>query len=155
IIEQGLHLPVLPYRRCLGDQFLPTGAQFGQRAGPFCRCPYLTDALPGGAERGFEEIRAGDPPERRVVSDRPPARLRGTKLIEQAGKGGLPLPPPEGCRGGQRRRRPGGSRSRPAANSHACSWVGSSASNPPSVRTALTARRYPAGSALEAGERCS
>lgn len=52
VVEQGLHLPVLAWRRCLRDQFLPAGAQAGQRAGPVCGCAYRADTLPGGTEHG-------------------------------------------------------------------------------------------------------
>src|SRR5262249_30530150 len=51
----------------------------------------------------FEEMRVGDLPGHRVVLDRPPAWLRGTELIEQAGKGDLALHSGEAFRGGQRR----------------------------------------------------
>lgn len=73
---------------------------------PVSGCLYRADALPRGAERGLGNTRR-DLPQYFVVLHQPPARLRGTELIEQAGERGLALHPCETFRGRERHRRRG------------------------------------------------
>jgi hypothetical protein len=109
-IKQGLHLPVLSGRSLLRHQHLAVGLQFGQQASAVLAGPHGAYAPPRGAELGFEEVRVGHGRERgadlSVVIHSPPARLRGTELVEQLRERDLALYPGEAFRGRERDRRP-------------------------------------------------
>jgi hypothetical protein len=83
VVEQALHLPVLPPHRLLGHQRPCLAAQQAQRRITRARIDNLPHAAAGGAERRLQPV--GKPQTRQVglLLDRSPSGLRQPELIEQ------------------------------------------------------------------------